>query len=125
MLDTYLVEPTRITAKGDGAVVDVSAASSPVILLSLQITAVIEQESIDVSVFGAPDENSWGKEPVATFPQLFYAGDYPILLDLRDKPEVRFLRAHWDVNRWGRGAETAQFDFSLRAREVPLEMLKR
>jgi hypothetical protein len=124
MLDTYLVEPTRVTAKGDGAAVDVSAAATPVILLSLEITTAVEQESIDISVFGAPDETAWGKEPVASFPQLFYPGEYPILLDLRSQPDVRFLRAHWEVNRWGRGSETPQFDFSLRAREVPLEMLK-
>jgi hypothetical protein len=125
MLDTYLVEPTRVTAKGDGAAVNVSGASNPVILLSLQITAAIEQESLDVSIFGASEENAWGKEPLASFPQVFYPGDYPILLDLRGNPDIRFLRAHWDVNRWGRGSDTAQFDFSLRAREVPLELLQR
>jgi hypothetical protein len=125
MLDTYLVQPTRVEAKGDGAVVNVSGATSPVFLLSLQITAIVEQESLDVSIFGAPDENSWAKEPVASFPQLFYPGDYPILLDLRGKSDVRYLRAHWEVNRWGRGSTTPEFGFSLRVREVPMEMLDR
>jgi hypothetical protein len=122
MLDTYLVEPKRVTAKGEGAAVDVSGAS--VILLSLQITAAVEQESTAVAIFGAADENAWGKEPLATFPQLFYTGDYPILLDLRGKPEIRFVRAQWEVGRWGRGSSTPEFDFSLRAREVPPDMLK-
>ncbi len=147
MLDTYLVERTKVTAKGDGVVVNVSGASSPVMLLSLQITSVVEQESIDVSVFGAPDESTWGMKPLAVFPQLFYPGDYPMLLDLRGRNEIKlrrahwafdtselwiqgggqikFLRAHWEVNRWGRGPDTPMFELSLRLREVSPDLLDR
>jgi hypothetical protein len=46
------------------------------------------------------------------------------LLDLRQQPEIRFLRAHWDVNRWGRGPETPMFQLQLRVREVPPELLQ-
>jgi hypothetical protein len=35
------------------------------------------------------------------------------LLDLTAHPEVKFVRAHWDVARWGRGTETPMFEFSL------------
>lgn len=124
MLDSYLVAPnTQITAKGDSAPMDVSALSTRVVLLTLTITNVVEQESIDVSVFGSADGNTWSEKPLIAFPQKFYRGEHPLLLDISDKPEVRLLRAHWEVGRWGRGTETPMFEFELRVREVPAAML--
>ena len=58
MVDTTLVpEKTVITAKGDGAAVDVSAAANRVFLATLYITNIIEQESLDVSIYGSV---GWG-----------------------------------------------------------------
>jgi hypothetical protein len=37
---------------------------------------------------------------------------------------VKFVRAHWEVARWGRGTETPMFEFSLRIQEVPSEILR-
>jgi hypothetical protein len=37
---------------------------------------------------------------------------------------VKFVRAHWEVARWGRGTETPMFEFGLRLKEVPSEILK-
>jgi hypothetical protein len=39
------------------------------------------------------------------------------------QPDVRFVRAHWDVLRWGRGPETPMFEFSLSLKEVSPEIL--
>lgn len=125
MLDTFLVpEATTVTAKGDGSAVEIAAAASRVFLLQLNITRILEQQALDVSVFGSSDGQTWGQKALAAFPQKFYRGEHPLLLDLRNQPEVRFLRAHWEVNRWGRGPETPMFQFLLRLREVPPEMLQ-
>jgi hypothetical protein len=125
MVDTFLVpEATTVTAKGDGPAVDINAAAHRIFLLQLQITRILEQQSLDVSVFGSPDGNAWGQKALIAFPQKFYRGEHPLLLDLNPQPEVRFLRAHWEVKRWGRGPETAMFQFQLRLREVPPEMMK-
>jgi hypothetical protein len=125
MVDTFLVaEATTVTAKGDGSAVDISTATHRVFLLQLNITRILEQQALDVSVFGSADGNTWGQKALTAFPQKFYRGEHPLLLDLRQQPEIRFLRAHWDVNRWGRGPETAMFQFQLRLREVPPEMLQ-
>ena len=125
MFDTFLIpENTMITAKGDGAPVDISAAASRVFLLTLNITEIVEQESLDVSVFGSADGAAWGNKPLAAFPQKFYRGQHPLLLDVAVNPEIRFLRAHWEVNRWGRGAETPRFGLSLVVKEVPPEILQ-
>ncbi|MGZ4822881.1 MAG: hypothetical protein ACXVZM_14855 [Terriglobales bacterium] len=125
MVEGFLVpEKTTVTAKGDGAGVDISAAQSRVFLLTLNITNVIEQESLDVGIFGSPDGNTWGAKALAAFPQKFSRGQHPLLLDLMQQPDIKFLRAHWEVNRWGRGVETPMFEFNVAVREVPASVLQ-
>jgi hypothetical protein len=125
MIDSFLVpENTVVSAKGDGAPVEVSGAANRVFLLSLNITEIIEQESLDLSIFGSADGAAWGAKPLTSFPQKFYRAEHPILLDLSGQPQVRFLRAHWEVARWGRGTEIPMFKFGVSIREVPADILK-
>lgn len=124
MIEAFLVpEKTVATAKGDGPALDLSHAEGRIFLLTLEITAVVEQESLDVSVQASADGVTWVPKPIVAFPQKFYREEVPLLLDLAGKPEVKFIRAHWDVNRWGRGPETPRFEFSVAVREVPQEIL--
>ncbi len=125
MFEATLIAPnTVITAKSDGPAADISAAAGKTLLLTLNIRKIVEQESLDVSIWGSPDGATWEPKPLVAFPQKFYAGQHPLLLDLSAKKEVHFLRAHWEVNRWGRGSETPMFQLDLTAREVPAEMLR-
>src|SRR5258705_12959010 len=125
MVDTFLVaEKTAVTAKGDGPTVDVSGAAGRVFLQTLEITKIIEQESLEVSIYGSADGTTWGAKPVVTFPQKFYCEQSPLLLDLTSHPDVKFVRAHWEVARWGRGTETPMFEFGVTLREVPADILK-
>jgi hypothetical protein len=125
MTDAALVPAkTVVSAKGDGVAVDVSGASSRVFLVTLDITKIIEQESLDLSVYGSPDGATWGTKPIMAYPQKFYCGESPMLLDLTAHPDVKFVRAHWEVARWGRGVETPMFEFGATLREVPAAMLK-
>lgn len=124
MLEKVIVpERTVATAKGDSEPVDISAAQSRVFLLTLAITNIIEQEALDVSIFTSTDGAIWDPKPAVAFPQKFYKGETPILLNLSAHTEVKFVRAHWDVNRWGRGTETPMFEFHVALREVPPEIL--
>ena len=124
MLDTYLFPAKTVVGdKTDSAPLDISAAAGKVLLLTLNITDVIEQESIDVSVWGSPDGGNWGEKPLLTFPQKFYRGQHPLLLDLTQEPAIRFLRAHCEVNRWGRHAQGPRFELQLAVKEVPQEVL--
>jgi hypothetical protein len=124
MIDTLLVpEKTRVTTKGESPAISLNDASHRVFLLTLSIADVIEQESLDVSIFGSADGIAWPAKPLETFPQKFYRGQHPMLLDLRQQPDIKFLRARWDVNRWGRGESTPMFEFSVSIREVPPEIL--
>jgi len=125
MIDTFLVpDKTVINAKGDGAAVDVSGAANRVFLLNLAISDIVEQESLDVSIYGSADGAAWTPKPLTNFPQKFYRTQHPLLLDLTSHKDVKFLRAHWEVGRWGRGSKTPMFEFSVSIREVPSDILK-
>jgi len=124
MIDTTLVPKTVVNAKGDGPSVDLSVAAHRVFLVTLQITNIIEQESLDVSVYGSADGVSWSPKPIISFPQKFYRGQQPLLLDLTQNADVKFVRAHWDTNRWGRGTEVPMFEFQLMIKEVPPDVLR-
>jgi hypothetical protein len=125
MIDTILVtEETVVNAKGDGPAVDVSGASGRVFLLTIEITKIIEQESLEFSVFASVDGAAWDAKPLISYPQKFYCGQSPLLLDLTAHPEVKFVRAHWEVARWGRGVETPMFEFGVRLKEIPPDVLR-
>ncbi len=124
MIEAFLVpENTVVTAKGDGTALDLGVASTRVFLLNLGITDIIEQEALDVSIQGSADGTTFDPKPIAAFAQKFYRGETPLLIDLSAKPEVKAIRAHWEVNRWGRGTETPRFEFCVTVREVPQEIL--
>jgi len=124
MIETFLVpEKTVATAKGDGPSLDLSSATTRVFLLNLAITGIIEQESLDISIHGSSDGATFDPKSVAAFPQKFYCGESPLLVDLSAHPDVKAIRAHWEVNRWGRGTETPRFEFCVTLREVPQEIL--
>ena len=124
MMEALLVpEKTVVNAKGDGPALDVSRAEGRIFLLTLAVTNIIEQESLEVSIFGSPDGAAWDAKPITAFPQRFYREETPLLLNLTARPEVKFVRAHWETGRWGRGTETPMFEFHVTLREVPREIL--
>jgi hypothetical protein len=125
MIDTALVAAhTVVSAKGDGPAVDVGGAASRVFLVTLAITKIIEQESLDLSIFGSPDGAIWSAKSIAAFPQKFYCEESPLLLDLTQHADVKFVRAHWEVGRWGRGTDTPMFEFGVTLKEVPANILQ-
>ncbi len=109
---------TRVEASGDGEKVDVSGSASRTFLVQMHITEVVEQQSLDLAIWGSADGQNWGQMPILKFPQRFYRGETRMVLDLTVKPEAKFIRARWTLNRWGRVAPTPMFVFGVRAREV-------
>jgi hypothetical protein len=119
MLDAFLVPAnTVVTAKGDSQPLDISTAASRSFLLTLSISAIVEQEAVEISVFTSTDGATWDPKPTALLTQKFYVGEYPLLVDLSSAPEAKFVRAHWEVNRWGRGSTAPRFEMAVRLREV-------
>jgi hypothetical protein len=102
MLPQFLLPETTVREAGTGPEIKLDTEGETLIL-TLGITRIIEQESIDISIWGSPDGSDWGTKPLVAFPQKFYCGTYQILLDLSSRPDVKHLRVKWQVNRWGKG----------------------
>ncbi len=109
---------TRVTANGEGEPVEVSGSASRTFLVQMQIDEVIEQESLDLAIWGSADGQAWGQMPLLKLPQRFYRGETRMVLDLTVKPEAKFIRARWVLNRWGRVAPIPMFVFGVHAAEV-------
>lgn len=113
----YLVpRGTRVEANGDGEAFEVSPAGPRLFVIRLEITEVIEQESLELSLWGSANGQDWGSMPLLKFPQRFYRGSTQMVLDLSARPEVNFIHARWEVNRWGRGVPVPRFQFHVTAR---------
>ncbi len=110
---------SRLEANGDGAAFDISASATRTFLCRLTVTEQIEQESLDVSIWGSSDGETWTKKPLLKLPQQFYRGTTKLVLDLSLRPEVKFIRARWELNRWGRVAPTPMFVAGLELAEIP------
>lgn len=110
---------TKLTANGQGEPRDISTSQTRTFLCSMVITEQIEQESVDLSIWGSADGQNWGTKPLLMMPQRFYCGETRQILDLSRKPEVRFLRAQWDLARWGRVAPHPMFVLGFHLSEVP------
>jgi hypothetical protein len=115
-----LIAPhTLLEAAADGASVDVGGSATRTFLCNLDISDQIEQESLDVSIWGSADGQAWGTHPILKLPQRFYRGETRAVLELALRPEVKFIRAKWELNKWGRGAPVPAFRAGLRLAEIP------
>ena len=121
MLPDFLLPETTIREAGAGPALSVD---SGVLLLTLGITRIVEQESLDISVWGSADGAEWGAKPLLAFPQKFYCGTYQILLDLAAAGGVKFVRAKWAVNRWGKGELKPLFDAYVFVQDASKSMAK-
>jgi hypothetical protein len=113
MLPEFLLEETTIREGGAGPVLSLGGRAGGALLVTLGITRIIEQQSLDVSIWGSADGIDWGAKPLAAIPQKFYCGAYQIVLDLSEHPDVTYLRAKWEASRWGKGDPKPLFSVYL------------
>src|ERR1700689_5337493 len=119
-VEFVLIPPgTRLTANGEGQPFDISSSQTRTFICAMEITDQLEQESVDISVWGSADGHDFGKMPLLKMPQRFYRGETRQVLDLARKPEVRFIRAKYDLTRWGRVAPHPMFVLGFQVREIP------
>ena len=123
MLPEFLLPETTVREAGAGPAMSLDTNPGGVLILTLGITRIIEQESLDLSIWGSADGVDWGTRPVVAFPQKFYCGTYQLMLDLSDRLDVKYLRAKWQVNRWGKGDPTPLFDLYLFVKELQTEAI--
>ena len=118
MLPNFLLPEMVVRESGAGPELEVRRVKT--LLLTLGITRIVPQESLQVSIWGSADGNNWGGAPLVIFPKKFYCGTYPLLIDLSEQPGMRFLRAQWEVIRWGRIDATPLFDFYVLAQDASI-----
>ena len=87
-------------------------------LCTLVIGTIIEQESLDISIWGSADGTDFLPRPLVKFPQRFYRGTTQVVLDLADFPGVKILKARWEVLRWGRGSPQPMFQAQVTVEEI-------
>jgi hypothetical protein len=118
MLPQFLLPETTVREAGSGPEIELGENRGICLVLTLGITRIIEQESIDLSIWGSADGENWGSKPLVAFPQKFYCGTYQIVLDLTDRPDVAQLRVKWSVNRWGKGDPKPLFGIYVFAQQM-------
>jgi hypothetical protein len=123
MLPNFILPEAVVREDGVGPAIELGPAKGKPILLTLGINRIIEQESLEISIWGSADGQTWNPKPLLTFPQKFYCGTYSLLLDLSEYPEVERIRAQWKMGRWGRGEPKPLFGFFLYAEEVSAGVL--
>ncbi len=115
-----LIAPaTLLQENGHGEAVDIRASATRTFYCSMLIREQIEQESVDVAIWGSVDGENWGTHPLLKLPQQFYRGETRAVLELVLVPEINFIRAGWELNRWGRVAPSPMFVLELHLTEVP------
>ena len=120
MLDGFLVPEIAVESNGEREPMALGENAGKTFLLTLAITRILEQQSLDVSIWGSADGTDWGTKPLLAFPQKFYQGVSQLLIDLREKPKIKFLRTKWTVNRWGVGPTKPRFSFLVKIQEQTL-----
>jgi len=114
MLPQFLLPETTVREAGAGPDVNLGDLQpGRTLILTLGITRIVEQESIDISIWGSADGSDWGAKPLVSFPQKFYCGTYQMFLDLSEHANIQYLRANWQVGRWGKGDPKPLFTLYL------------
>ena len=115
---------TLLEKNGYGIAVDVRSSKTRTFFCVMEITYQLEQESIDVSIWGSADGEDWGKQPLLRLPQQFYRGETRAVLDFALLPEINFIRAGWVLTRWGRVTPLPIFKLGLQLIEIPAMPLR-
>src|SRR5580692_1612884 len=114
-----IAQGTLVKESGHGAAVDIRGSATRTYFCILTVSDQIEQESVDASIWGSVDGENWGLHPILKLPQQFYRGETRAALELALVPDINFIRAGWDLNRWGRVAPLPMFVLGLHLAEIP------
>jgi len=122
MSPQFLLPETTVREDGAGPEISLGNQQGRAVVLTLGIMRIIEQESLDLCIWGSADGSDWGARPLMSFPQKFYCGTYQTVVDLSQHPDVKYLQAKWQVNRWGKGDSKPMFGIYLFVQAMEREM---
>jgi len=99
MLAKFLFPENIARTDGIGPGVDLAGDRGKLLVITLGINRVLEQEALTISIWGSPNTSNWGVGPLMSFPSKYYCGMYSQLLNLDKHPDVRYLRIEWKMSR--------------------------
>jgi hypothetical protein len=120
-----LVPECLIFRDGIAPAVELGSSRGRLLVVTLEVHRVTEQDGLLVSVWGSADKSDWGTTALLTFPPKSYCGVYSALLNLANKTDISCLRVHWNVRRWAKGESTPAFGFSVTAEESGSRLAER
>lgn len=112
-----LVPESLVFRDGAAPPAELGSSHGKLLVVTLEILRVTEQDGLMVSLWGSADKSDWGTTPLLTFPPKSYCGVYSALLNLSNRPEVKYLCVHWTLRRWAKGESNPAFGFAVFAEE--------
>jgi len=116
-MPTFLLPEHLARTDGAGSPLNLGPDAGKLLVLTLGIDRVLQQEALHVSIFGSANGTDWGSRPLIAFPPKSYCGLYSQLLNLAKHPDICYLRAAWKMSRWYKGASDPLFGFYVSADE--------
>lgn len=113
----YLVPLATRNSDGAGPVIELGALRSKLLLVTLGINSVVENEALAITIWGAASETERGTQPLLSFPRKSYCGVYTAFLNLSNYPTVRFLRVEWNMKHLRNRNSPLMFGFSVSLEE--------
>ncbi len=114
----YLVPQCQERNDGVGSIIELGDLRGKLLVVTLGINVVVEQEGLEISIWGSAEGSDWGVKPLLMFPQKSYCGVYATILNLTKKPAIRFLRVQWTMSRRAEQSSDLLFGFYVSLEEV-------
>jgi len=118
MKPIVLLPEETIRGNGNGPDMALSAARGNPLHLVLVITRMMEQQTLEIRVWGSVDGIEWGHQPLLVMPRRYYCGTYQQVLDLTTQPHISYLRVDWVLRSWNPTTTTRLATFSMTADKV-------
>ncbi len=110
----YVVPDCAACSDGCGPVFELSSSErGKLLVVTLAINRILEYEALFVSIWGSPGAESWGTAPLASFTPKHYCGVYSTLLNLAGRPNIKYIRADWKIQRWKSRTKDVMVDFCI------------
>jgi hypothetical protein len=117
MPNLFVIPETTIRGPGIGPQLALETEKRGWMVFTMNITRVVERQSLDVSVWGSANGADWGEQPLLRFRRKFYCGTDQVGLDATHHDDLRFLRATWRTDRWGSKPTEPAFTVLVRLQE--------
>ena len=113
----YLLSPCIERQDGTGPAIDLGPLRGKLLVVTLGLHNLLEQEGLAISSLGSASGSEWGARPLVSFPEKSFCGVYSTFLNLDNYPTIRYLRAEWKMSRWAQRDSSRMFGFYISLEE--------